>query len=387
MKRSSNMADKLTIGLVLDTSLDPPDGVQQYVISVGEWLRGEGHDVHYLVGQTDQRKLPNIHSLSSNISVKFNGNRTTIPLYASRRAIREILKKHDFDVLHVQTPHHPFLAQRLVLAADARTAVIGTFHIAAYNRLVTAGNWLLGWWLRPSLKRFDMIVSVSPAAAAFARQTFHVDTEILPNVIDYPLFQNAKPLPQYADGTLTILFLGRLVPRKGCLLLLQAVAELIKDKSLPEFRVVICGKGPQTTQLQHFIKQHDLSDIVEMTGFVNETDKPRYYASADISVFPSSGGESFGIVLLEAMASGQAAVLAGDNPGYRSVLSSKPELLFDPHDIQQLAALLKTYLTDQTQRKGMAQWGATYTRSFDVATVGKHLEYIYQEALRKRLAR
>lgn len=378
------MADNLTIGLVLDTSLDPPDGVQQYVISVGEWLRGQGHDVHYLVGQTKQRQLPNIHSLSRNISVKFNGNRTTIPLFASRKAIRAVLKKHKFDVLHVQTPHHPLLAQRLILAADTRTAIIGTFHIAAYNQMVTVGNWLLGWWLQPSLKRFDKIVSVSPAAAAFAQQTFHVDTEVLPNVINYPLFHDAQPLSQYTDDRLTILFLGRLVPRKGGLLLLQAIAELAKDDSLPSFRVVICGKGSQATKLQQFIQRHNLDDIIEMTGFVSETDKPRYYASADISVFPSSGGESFGIVLLEAMASGQAAVLAGDNSGYRSVLSPRPELLFDPHDVQQLAALLKTYLTDRAARKDTARWGMAYTRDFDVATVGKQLEVIYHEALRKR---
>lgn len=381
------MASKLTIGLVLDTSLDPPDGVQQYVISVGEWLRDRGHDVHYLVGQTQNRQLPNIHSLSRNVSVRFNGNRTTIPLFASRHTVRQVLEKYRFDVLHVQTPHHPLLAQRLVLAADTQTAVIGTFHIAAYSRLVTAGNWLLGWWLRPSLRRFDKIISVSPAAAAFARQTFHVDTDVLPNVVDYPLFHDAKPLPQYANDKLTILFLGRLVPRKGCLLLLQAVAKLAQDSSVPEFRVIICGKGSQASELLQFIKRHNLSGTVEMTGFVSEADKPRYYASADISVFPSSGGESFGIVLLEAMASGRAAVLAGDNPGYRSVLSPKPELLFDSSDSRQLASILKKYLIDKALRKDAARWGAAYTENFDIKHVGEQLEAIYRQALLKRRGR
>ncbi len=298
--------------------------------------------------------------------------------------MRQILSHYRFDILHVQTPHHPLMAQRLILAANKRTAVIGTFHIAAYSRLVTAGNWLLGWWLRPSLRRFDQVVSVSPAAAAFAKQTFHIDTKILPNVIDYPLFHKAQPLPRYNDNILTILFLGRLVPRKGCLLLLQAVAQLTCASNLPPFRVVICGKGQQTEQLQRFIKDHQLENIVEMVGFVSEAEKPRYYASADVSVFPSSGGESFGIVLLEAMASGRAAVLAGDNPGYRSVLSPQPELLFNPHDVQHLATLLKTHLLDQKLRDKAAEWGASYTRSFDVSNVGKQLEAIYREALRKR---
>jgi phosphatidylinositol alpha-mannosyltransferase len=322
--------------------------------------------------------------LSRNISVKFNGNRTTIPLFASRKKIQQVLRTHDFDILHVQTPHHPFMAQRLVLAAGERTAVVGTFHIAAYNRLVTTGNYALGWWLRPSLKRFDEIVSVSPAAADFAKRTFGVNTEVLPNVINYQLFHEAKPLPRYDDNTLTILFLGRLVPRKGCGLLLAAVAELATDGTLPAFRVVICGKGPDADKLQRFIKENNLQNRVEMVGFIDEADKPRYYASADIAVFPSSGGESFGIVLLEAMAGGRAAVLAGDNPGYRSVLAPRPELIFDSHDASALAGKLRQYLIDKQLRAEAGRWGTDYSQRFDTTVVGKELLKIYYQALRKR---
>lgn len=380
------MAEKLTIGLVLDTSLDPPDGVQQYVIGVGEWLRGQGHDVHYLVGETHNRDLPNVHSLSRNIHVQFNGNRTTIPLPTSKRKLRAVLRKYHFDVLHVQTPHSPFMAQPLIRCADKGTAVLGTFHIAAYNWMVTAGNQLLGWWLQPSLRRFDKIVSVSPAATSFARKTFGIETEILPNVIDYPRFHGAKPFKKYDDDTVTILFFGRLVARKGCGMLLEAIARLQKDEELPKFRVVICGKGPEQKKLERYIVDHDLTNIVEMTGFVDEADKPHYYASADISVFPSSGGESFGIVLLEAMASGKAAVLAGDNPGYRSVMEPRSELIFDPLDADALAKLLSRYVRDQALRKSAAAWGAAYTRQFDESAVGAKLLEMYREALRKRRA-
>jgi phosphatidylinositol alpha-mannosyltransferase len=383
-KPSGSTADRLTVGLVLDTSLDPPDGVQQYVIAIGEWLRRQGHDVHYLVGQTEHRDLPNIHSLARNITVQFNGNRTTIPLYARRRAMRRILREYGFDVLHVQTPHHPLMAQRLILSANPRTAVIGTFHIAAYSRLVTVGGKLLGWWLRPSLKRFDRMVSVSPAAARFEEETFGLATEVLPNVIDWQHFHAAKTLPQYDDDVLTILFLGRLVPRKGCGLLLEAVAKLARQTGLPHFRVVICGKGQQATHLERYITEHQLSDIVEMVGFVSEADKPRYYASADIAVFPSSGGESFGIVLLEAMASGQAAVLAGDNPGYRSVMEPRPKSVFDAADASGLAELLKHYLLNEASRQATAAWGTGYSKSFDTDAVGQKLVGIYREALRKR---
>ncbi len=378
------MAKLLKIGLVLDTSLDPPDGVQQYVIGIGEWLRSQGHDVHYLVGQTEHRNLPNVHSLSRNITVRFNGNRTTIPLPTSRRKLRRLLQAEQFDVLHVQTPHSPFMAQRLILAAGPKVAIVGTFHIAAYGWPSTLGNKLLGWWLRPSLKRFNKIVSVSSAAADFARRTFNIETSVLPNAFDYQRFHAAKPFTRYDDKTVTILFLNRLVPRKGCQVLLEAAVRLTADPDMPAFRVVVCGKGPQAPKLQAFIKKRGLEDIVEMVGFVSEHDKPRYYASADIAAFPSSGGESFGIVLLEAMANGRTAVLAGDNPGYRSVMGPKPELLFNPTDSKALATSLAKYLRNPQRRHEAAKWGGQYTKDFDVAVVGKQLEELYGQALRER---
>jgi len=374
----------LTIGLVLDTSLDPEDGVQQYVVAMGEWLRGQGHDVHYLVGETTRRQLPNLHSLSRNVSVKFNGNRTTIPLPTSRKKLRAVLAEHDFDVLHVQVPHSPFMAQRLVLAASPRTVVIGTFHVLPYGWASRRGNRLLGSWLKPSLKRFDRMLSVSSAAAAFARTSFGIETTVLPNVIDCQRFHDAKPLTEYQDAKLTILFLGRLVPRKGCLVLLRAVAQLITRQDLPEFRVVICGKGPLLARLRQFTTQNKLTGIVEFKGFVSEADKPRYYASADVAVFPSCGGESFGIVLIEAMASGRAVVLAGDNPGYTSVMKPRPDLLFAAKNADNLAKKLAYYLQNRAARQKMQAWSARYARQFDVAVVGNQLLDIYHQALRKR---
>lgn len=377
-------ASLLKIGFVLDTSLDPPDGVQQYVVSVGEWLRSQGHDVHYVVGETKRTDLPNIHSLARNIQVLFNGNRTTIPLPASRRKLKNFLQAQQFDILHVQTPHSPFFAQRLILAASAETAIVATFHVLPDGWLPAIGNRLLGLWLRPSLKRIDAMLSVSDAAAAFARKTFHLNSDVLPNVFDHKLFHEARPLPQYDDDRLTILFLGRLVPRKGCLLLLQAIA-LLKDRTdLPPYRVVVCGRGALERTLKDFVRRHDLENIVEFTGFVSVEDKPRYYASADIAVFPSRAGESFGIVLLEALASGKAAVLGGDNPGYRSVLSPRPDLLFNPKSSQQLAAKLVELLQNATLRSEQAAWGESYTIRFDVNHVGAELVNRYNHILHQR---
>jgi phosphatidylinositol alpha-mannosyltransferase len=374
----------LKIGYVLDDGLDKPDGVQQYILSIGSWMQSKGHDVHYLVGATKRDDLANVHSLSHNIGVSFNGgNRLTIPLPTSRRKLRKFLKEHKFDVLHVQVPYSPMMGARVIKAALPRTAIIGTFHIAPYSALVTVGARLLGIWTRSTLRRFDKMLSVSVTAAEFARQAFKIESRILPNTIDYSWFHKARPFKEYTDDTLTILFLGRLVPRKGCQQLLTAVADLAQRPGVPDFRVVICGRGPEEPKLRHYVTKLGLGAQVEFKGFVSEQDKPRFYASADISVFPSSGGESFGIVLLEAMASGKTAVLAGDNPGYRSVLSDKPEHLFEPADTSQLADLLERYLKDDTLRRQAQRWGAKFTKDFDTEVIGKQLLTIYRQALHK----
>jgi phosphatidylinositol alpha-mannosyltransferase len=387
-KRATNEPDaapgRLKIGLVLDDSLDKVDGVQQYVLGVGEWLRQQGHDVHYLVGETKRQDIANIHSLSRNLKVRFNGNRMTMPLPTSHAKLRRLLAEQHFDVLHVQLPHSPFMAHRLVLEADSETAVIGTFHIIGNDGLVTLATKVLGTWTRQSLRRFDEILAVTDAAGSFARKTFQVKTVTLPNVFNYPVFHKASPLAKYQDGVMNILFLGRLVPRKGCQLLLEAVAHLNHEASLPNFRVVICGKGPLAAKLQHYVAQQRLESLVEFVGFVSEADKPQYYSSADITVFPSTGGESFGIVLLEGMASGHAAVLAGDNPGYRSVMAPHPEFLFDPNNAMKLADRLKAYLTDGQLRETARAWGERYAAEFDIAVVGPRIMKVYRQALRKR---
>lgn len=376
--------DKLKIGLVIDTSLDTTEGVPQYVVTIGEWLRGQGHDVHYLAGETKRTDLPNIHSLARNVRVKFNGTATTIPLPASRRRLRRFIREQDFDILHVQSPHHPFMAQRLMLAAGPGTAVVVTFHVMPYGWLSRWGTKALGLLLRPSLRRTDVMLAVSSAAAEYEQWAFGLKAGVSPNTIDYATFHNALPLPKYDDTTLTILYLGRLVPRKGCKVLLQAVNILVTNNKAANFRVVICSSGPLEAELKQYVHDNHLEDIVEFAGFVSEADKPRYYASSDISVFPSSGGESFGIVLLEAMASGKAAVLAGNNPGYASVMQPKQELLFTATDSVKLADKLQELLADEQKRQALAAWGSGYTTGFDIHKVGTQLVTVYKQALRLR---
>ncbi|MDL2362846.1 MAG: glycosyltransferase family 4 protein [Patescibacteria group bacterium] len=375
-------AKSLKIGFVLDDGLDKPDGVQQYIVAVGSWMGAQGHEVRYLVGETKRTDIPGVISVSRNMRWQFNGNRGTMPLPASRVKIQQLLQDEQFDVLHVQMPYSPFMAHKVILSAPLSTAVIGTYHIAPNSKLVIYGTKALGVWLRSSLRRFDTMLSVSPAAAAFAKQSFNIETSISPNVIDFPRFHKSKPLVEYDDDLPTILFLGRLVPRKGCMVLLQALQLMKQAGTLPECRVLICGRGPLEAKLKEFATIHNLP--VTFVGFVSEDEKPRYYASADIAIFPSSGGESFGIVLLEAMASGNAVVLAGDNPGYRSVLHNNPELLFDPLNPQALAEKITLHMSNAKRSNQQRLWGVNFTKQFDIGIVGEQVESIYRDALQKR---
>lgn len=374
----------LKIGFVLDDTLDSADGVQQYILTLGAWLVNNGHEVHYLVGNTRRTDISHIHSLSRNVSTRFNGNRMSTPLPGRAKDIRRLLTDEKFDILHVQMPYSPFMARQVILAAPAKTIVFGTFHIAPQSGLVRKANQALGLLLRPSLKRFDHVVSVSRAAAEFAEQTFGITSEIVPNVVEAARFQSAAAFPQYKDVP-TVVFVGRLVPRKGCQVLLEALVEMRRETPVPDLRVVICGRGPLEAELKAYASAHGLADMVEFTGFVTEEDKARYLKSADVAVFPSTGGESFGIVLIEAMAAGKPVVLGANNPGYKTVLEDYPDVLFPVKNPLGLAYKLHVFLTNADERIRALAWQVEHVRQFDVAAVGPKLLKLYQDAKVSRL--
>jgi phosphatidyl-myo-inositol alpha-mannosyltransferase len=376
--------DKLTIGLVFDDSLDKPDGVQQYVLTLGRWLSAQGHEVHYLVGETTRTDIPNLHSLSNNVKVRFNQNRMAMPLPAPKRPIKALLAQVHFDVLHVQVPYSPALAGRIIAAAGKTTAVVGTFHIAPHGRLVTLANSLLGFWVRHGLQRFDIMTATSAPAVEFAKKTFHSNSDVIPLPLDLTKFWDAQPFERY-QSTKNVVFLGRLVERKGCEYLLKAVGRIYRDGAWPVgARVLVCGAGPLEQKLRDYAERAGIDGNVEFVGYISEEDKPRYLASADVVAYPSTGGESFGIVLLEAMASARGAVLAGNNPGYASVMAPHPKSLFDPRDTPAFAEKLLGLLVDTKARVNAHAWQREYVKQFDINTIGKRTEEMYVAALHKR---
>lgn len=374
----------MKIGFVLDDGLDSSDGVQQYILTVGTWLIEQGHEVHYLVGQTDRTDISRVHSLAYNVGVRFNQNRLAMPIRAKIGDIKKLLKTENFDVLHVQMPYSPLFAGKVLRLAPHTTAIVGTFHILPYGRMQAIGASLLARLSSGSVKRIDAVVSVSAAAQVFAVQAMKIDSTVVPNAIDLNRFKAGSKMTKFTNANnhrQTIIFLGRLVERKGCLELLAAVKLLVDSKRFDNRQLVICGDGPLRSKIEAFISANTLSEKVQLVGRITEEEKPDYLASADLAVFPSKSGESFGIVLVEAIASGATVTLGGDNPGYRSVLSECPEALINPVNTQQFADRIDVLLSDTSLAKSIGAKQRQQITKYDVAVVGQQLIALYDQAI------
>lgn len=368
----------MKIGFVLDDGLDRIDGVQQYILTLGGWLQSKGHEVAYLVGETRRTDIKGVHSMSKNVKVRFNGNSLSIPLPASRRKIKKVLKDEQFNVLHIQVPYSPFMGAKTIKLSSPETSVVGTFHIYPYGWLSRWGSILLAVGLWRTVRMFDRFVSVSEPAAGFARRYYGIKSDkIVPNLVDTSIFRPSEP--KQNTEIQHALFLGRLVERKGCQQLLEAINTLNQSKKLPDsFVLNICGDGPQRRELESYVIKNQLSNVVRFHGYVTEDQKIKFMQKADVSIFPSLGGESFGIVLIEAMAAGGGVVLAGDNPGYRSVLGAVEGSLFDASESEALAKHLNGVMSDRRFREKLYQKQQKRVSEFDVETVGKQMLEIYK---------
>lgn len=379
-KQKAMAKRKLTVGLVFDDSLDRPDGVQQYVQRVAEYLTAEGHEVHFLVGDTLRTDLVNVHSLSRNLRVKFNGNTMSMPLPTSKQELRKVLSEHRFDVLHVQAPYSPFMAGRLMKLAGTKTVIVGTFHILPYSKLVVFANRMLALMNYRSGKRLNAMMAVSPPAKTFAEKLYKYECDIVPNPVRVSDF--TVDVQKQKNSVPRIVFLGRLVERKGARHLLEAVAYMRKNHLYDgDFEVIIGGKGELLGQLRQFVQDVGLGNTVVFAGFIPEAEKADLLASADLAVFPSISGESFGISLLEAMAAARGVVLAGNNSGYASVMHGLNFRLIEPLDVASFAQALADWLNDDEARTKAAAEQYEYVKQYDIAIVGAQIEAVYRRVL------
>lgn len=379
----------LRVGLVVDDTLDRPDGVQQYVLTLGRWLTARGHEVHYVTPASSRTDLPHLHVLGRTVPVTFNGNRLGTPLPVPRAQAEALLRELDLDVVHVQMPYSPALAGRLVAAAPASTAVVGTFHIYPQSPVVAAGTRALGTLERRRLARFDAVLAVSEAAQEFARHAFGIDTAVVGNPVEVARFEvhDDHPLVSRARAAAHVAFLGRLVDRKGPRELVRALVRLHQADPARGWTAAVAGRGPLLDELRRLAADGGIADRVTFPGFLAEEDKAAFLADADVVVLPSTGGESFGISVVEALAAARGVVLAGDNPGYRTVMRGLEDQLVDPREPAALAATLDRWLADLdddvTREQVVARQREAAWR-FDVATVGAQVEATYRRALAAR---
>lgn len=372
------------IGIVCDDTLDKPDGVQQYVVILGKWLASQGHDVNYITSTTVRDDLPNIHNLSTNMHVRFNGNRNRMPLPASPKRVKEFMRAQNFDIIHVQTPYSPLLAGQVIQFAGPNTAVVGTFHVFPHSALMSAGTKALGLAVRWQLKRFQTMIATSAAAAEFAQQSYGMSSTVIPNMLGLANFIEQRPGNPHKREKIKIVFMGRLVERKGVGHLLRAIEFLQRNyKTIHPYEVIIGGKGPLFAKLDQYVASNNLQDIVKFTGFVPEDEKAVFLADADIAVFPSTGGESFGISVVEGLAAVNGVVLAGDNAGYRTVMQGSKKQLIDPNDTPTFAHMLASYVDDPKRRQAAQKWQAAHVLQFDTAVVAPRVLAVYEQALQK----
>ncbi len=371
----------MKIGLVTPYIYPLPGGVNGHVAYLYENLVARGHDVRIISSAHGPQRASegDVIRLGYGFSVPANGSVgiiTLSPRYTT--VIREMLDRERFDVLHFHEPFVPFLS--LLLLRESQSVNVATFHAYA--------GWSAAYefWkrlLRPYARRLHGRIAVSAAARHFIDRYFPGDYKVIPNGVDLHRFQSAKPFTRYRDGTANIFFVGRFENRKGLLYLLKAFRVLRKRGY--DCRLLVAGSGPQEREVRRYIATRRLQGV-ELLGRVSDEDKARYFATADVYVSPATGQESFGIVLLEAMAAG-APIVCSDIHGYKGVVRrGEQALLVPPRDVDALVEALARVLGDPDLRRRMSEAGRARAVQFSWENITAKVDDYYGFVIRRLAA-
>jgi phosphatidylinositol alpha-mannosyltransferase len=369
------------IGLVTPYVYPLPGGVNEHVHYLYEGLRARGHDVRIISSSHGLQRASegDVIRLGKGFSVPTNGSVGTVtlsPRYLSQAA--DMLEFERFDLLHFHEPFVPFLSPILLRASSSVN--IATFH--AY------GGWSAAYEfgsraMRRYAERLHGRIAVSAAARHFIDRYFPGDYKVIPNGVDVARYRRAVPLARWQDGVHNLLFVGRHEPRKGLLELLKAYRILRKTGC--NCRLLVVGTGPQEREARRYVLTRRMVGV-EFLGRVSDQEKAQLFRTADVFISPATGGESFGIVLLEAMAAG-APIVASDIHGYKGVVRRGAQaLLVPPRQPKAIAAATARLLADPGLRTAMSESGQARADEFSWERVTAKVEAYYGFVIRRLAA-
>ena len=369
---------EMKIGLVSPYDFASPGGVTDHVQHLARQLRRLGHGVRIFAPSSRadiDLDTPHFYRIGSPIAIPVNDSvaRITLSFHLADR-VATIVENERFDVLHFHEPLMPALPMTMLRMSP--TANVGTFHAFARSNV---GYHYGRPLLQPYLAHLHRGIAVSDPARDFVHQYFpDYPLRVIPNGIDVEHYnQGQPPIRHLRDDSVNVLFLGRLEKRKGLGDLLRGY-EFLRSR-VPKSRLIIVGDGPLRGRIESYISRHRLPDVV-MAGFVPDRVKPRYYSSADIFCAPATGAESFGIVLLEAMASG-LPIVATEIPGYMSVLEpGRDSLTVRPKGWAELGAALVILARDADLRHRMGAYGRRKAPQYSWDRVASQVLEVYDEA-------
>jgi len=364
---------KLRIGIVCPYGWDAPGGVQNHVRDLAEYLIEHGHSVSVLAPCANEEILPDyVVSAGKPIAIPYNGAVARVlfgPIAFSR--VRQWISQGEFDVLHLHEPAIPSISLLACWAAEG--PMVGTFHAAAKKQKAI---FALGPILEPVIEKLSVRIAVSEASRLTLTEHLDTDAIVIPNGVYASRFRNGSSQEKWSGETIG--FIGRFEePRKGLSVLLEALP--IVARFAPNVRVLVAGPG----DAEDFYKKIDsqLRSRISFLGRLTEEDKADFLSSVAVYVAPNTGGESFGIILAEAMAAG-APVIASNIPAFVSLLGEgNYGSLFETEDVQDLARKIIDLLRDDEKRQRLSIAAQERSKFFDWDTVAEQIFSVYQMAM------
>lgn len=372
----------MKIGLVCPYDIFRGGGVQECVLAIQSELEKRGHIAKIIT------PMPRSNSIEPPDDIVIVGTSTDLksPFHTTAQvsvsldvdAMKKMLHEESFDVLHFHEPWVPIMSRQLL--TNSNVANVATFHAKLPETIMSKTiERVITPYTKSVMKYLDGLTAVSDAAAGYVKTLTKEQLQIIPNGIDLTKYTPNKG--HKVSSAPTILFIGRLEKRKGVRYLLEAFE--IYAQSNPAAHLVIAGNGPEREKLEDYVKSSGIPNV-EFLGYVSEEQKQELFEKADLFCSPAPFGESFGIVLLEAMAKG-VVTLAGDNPGYASVLTGRGALsLINPKDIQQFARQIELLLEDTDVRKLWRDWALETVQQYTYPKVVDQYEALYKKVLKNK---